>query len=88
MKKRAKTSLELMQEVRNTWTIDPRTRVHDNNTRNDRRKRREEGRKASRDAVREYGANKKSDCRDNGFFCLLPAMVSQPHPYPTLCLTE
>jgi hypothetical protein len=82
VKKKAKTALELMQEVRNTWNINPITRVHDNDARKDRRKRREEGRKTVRDAAKEYGTNKKSDCRDNGFFCLRQscrsALVSQP----------
>ena len=50
MKKR-KTSLDLMREIRTTWTINPRTRVHDNDVRKSKKKMRSEGRKETKKAL-------------------------------------
>ncbi len=64
-KKKAKTSLELMKEVRTEWAINPVTRVHDNDTRKNAKKMRGEARKAVKKALSE----------DSGelFSCRFPA---------------
>ncbi len=49
--KKKKTSLELMQEIRTTWSINPRTRVHDNDIRKNKKKLRSEGKKESKKAL-------------------------------------
>jgi hypothetical protein len=41
---KAKSSLELMKEIRNTWTMNPRTRIQENELKN-KKKRRAEDRK-------------------------------------------
>lgn len=51
--KRKKTSLDLMKEIRTTWSINPITRVHDNDIRKNKKKMRNEGRKASKKALEE-----------------------------------
>lgn len=51
--KRKKTTLDLMQEVRRTWTMNPITRVHDNDIRKNRKKDRRQARDAAKKALRE-----------------------------------
>ena len=46
-----KTQLDLMQEIRTTWSINPRTRVHDNDSRKNKKKARSEGRKTVKEAL-------------------------------------
>ena len=46
-----KTSLDLMREIRTTWTINPRTRVHDNDIRKSKKKMRSESRKVIKKAL-------------------------------------
>lgn len=50
-KKKMKTSLELMKEVRSEWAINPVTRVHDNDTRKNIKKVRSESRKTVKKAL-------------------------------------
>lgn len=52
-RKKAKTSLEIMKEVRNEWTMNPVTRVHDNDPRKNKKKTRSEARKTLRKALSE-----------------------------------
>lgn len=52
-KKKAKTSLELMKEVRTEWAINPVTRVHDNDIRKNTKKMRREARKTVKKALSE-----------------------------------
>jgi hypothetical protein len=49
--RKKKTQLDLMQEIRTTWSINPRTRVHDNDSRKNKKKVRSEGRKAVKEAL-------------------------------------
>lgn len=49
--KKKKTSLDIMREIRTTWTINPRTRVHDNDIRKNKKKLRNEGRKETKKAL-------------------------------------
>ena len=49
--KKKKTSLDLMREIRTTWTINPRTRVHDNDIRKSKKKMRSESRKVVKKAL-------------------------------------
>lgn len=44
MARKVKSSLDLLREIRNTWTMNPRTRVQDNELKN-KKKRRAEDRK-------------------------------------------
>lgn len=46
-----KTSLDLMREIRTTWSINPRTRVHDNDIRKSKKKMRNESRKVIKKAL-------------------------------------
>ncbi len=48
MKKKKKTMYDLMKEVRRTWSINPGTRVQENETR-DKKKRRQQEKKMIRD---------------------------------------
>lgn len=41
--------IKLILGTRNYWTINPRTRVHDNDIRRNKKKQREEGKKMTRD---------------------------------------
>lgn len=50
-RKKMKTSLELMKEVRSEWLINPVTRVHDNDTRKNIKKVRSESRKTVKKAL-------------------------------------
>lgn len=50
-RKRMKTSLELMKEVRSQWSINPVTRVHDNDIRKNIKKMRSESRKTVKKAL-------------------------------------
>lgn len=52
MKKR-KSTIDLMLESRRTWTINPITRVHDNNTKKDIKKQRQNGKKSCREYVKD-----------------------------------
>ena len=52
-RKRMKTSLELMKEVRSEWVINPVTRVHDNGTRKNAKKMRSEARRTVKKALSE-----------------------------------
>lgn len=52
-RKRMKTSLELMKEVRTEWVINPVTRVHDNDSRKNIKKVRSEARKTVKKALSE-----------------------------------
>ena len=52
-RKRMKTSLELMKEVRSEWVINPVTRVHDNDTRKNAKKMRSEARRTVKKALSE-----------------------------------
>lgn len=47
MKKKCKTSVELMMEVRREWNINPRTRIKENELK-DKKKNRQKGKKVSR----------------------------------------
>ncbi len=49
--KKKKTSLDLMREIRTTWIINPRTRVHDNDIRKNKKKMRSVGKKESKKAL-------------------------------------
>ena len=49
--KKKKTSLDLMREIRTTWSINPRTRVHDNDIRKSKKKMRSEGKKETKKAL-------------------------------------
>ena len=40
-----KNNIELIHQSRNAWTINPRTRVHDNNIKRNKKKLRQEGKK-------------------------------------------
>jgi len=42
--RKGKTSLQLMKEIRNTWTMNPRTRIQENELRNKKKRRAEEKR--------------------------------------------
>jgi hypothetical protein len=44
-----KKSIELSLQSRREWTINPRTRVHDNNIRINKKKQRQEGKKIVKD---------------------------------------
>lgn len=52
MKKRNKTNLELMKEIRGTWTINPITRIHDNDIKKDKKKERQKGKNDVREAMK------------------------------------
>ncbi|MCX7924019.1 MAG: hypothetical protein N3B21_18695 [Clostridia bacterium] len=54
MRNRNKTVLDLMQEVRGAWVINPRTRIHDNDIKRNKKKDRIKGKKASKEALKEY----------------------------------
>ncbi len=43
-----KNNIELVLQSRNSWGINPRTRVHDNNIRKNKKKLRQEGKKISK----------------------------------------
>jgi hypothetical protein len=47
--KKCKSSIALMLEVRKTWHINPRTRVHDNDTKKDIKKQRQNVKKSCRE---------------------------------------
>lgn len=49
--RKTKTSLDLMREIRTTWVINPRTRVHDNDIRKNKKKSRNEGKKEAKKAL-------------------------------------
>jgi len=66
--KKKKTSLDLMREIRTTWSINPRTRVHDNDIRKSKKKMRSEGRKETKKAL---GDDPKS-------FFILEILPQQP----------
>ena len=51
--KKKKTSLDLMKEIRTTWSINPITRVHDNDVRKNKKKMRSSGRKETKNALGE-----------------------------------
>jgi hypothetical protein len=42
MKKKKKTTLDLIKTIRNEWTINPRTRVQENELKNKKKRRQEE----------------------------------------------
>lgn len=42
MKKKNKTTFDFMRQVRNSWDINPRTRVQDNDLKNKKKRRQEE----------------------------------------------
>lgn len=46
MKKKAKSSIELMNEIRREWTINPRTRVKENDLKNKKKSRQQGKREA------------------------------------------
>jgi len=52
-KKKPKTTTDLMKEIRGTWTIDPRTRVHDNDDRKNKKKERQENKNLAKEAINE-----------------------------------
>ena len=54
MKKKAKTNIELAKEIRGTWSINPVTRVHDNGIKENKKKLRHQGRKASIEGLKEF----------------------------------
>ncbi|MCX7749888.1 MAG: hypothetical protein N2645_23815 [Clostridia bacterium] len=47
-----KNNIELILEIRKSWTINPRTRVHDNNMKKNKKKQRQEARNLSRDYLK------------------------------------
>jgi hypothetical protein len=47
-----KTTTDLILQSRNTWGMNPRTRVHDNNIKRNKKKLRREGRKIARNYER------------------------------------
>lgn len=49
--KKRKTSLDLMKEIRTVWTMNPVTRVHDNDIRKSKKKMRSEGKKEIKKAL-------------------------------------
>lgn len=51
--KKKKTSLDLMREIRTTWSINPRTRIHDHDISKNKKKLRSEGRKETKKALGE-----------------------------------
>lgn len=64
--KKKKTQLDLLQEIRATWSINPITRIHDNDLKKNKKKMRSEGRKAVKKAL---GEEPKS------FFCAKKIIV-------------
>lgn len=46
-----KKKVRFVQGPRNFWTINPKTRVHDNNIKRNKKKLREEGKKMSKEPV-------------------------------------
>ena len=53
MKKSKKGNLELMHELRGSWTINPRTRVHDNNPKRNIKKQRQDASKIENEVMKE-----------------------------------
>ncbi len=51
-----KSNKELMRQMRKTWEINPRTRVHDNNIRRDKKKMRREGKKAAASSAADWSS--------------------------------
>lgn len=49
-----KKNIELTMQSRREWTINPRTRVHDNNIKINKKKQRQEGKKIVKDLSSHY----------------------------------
>ena len=45
----SKKNIDLMLQIRNSWTINPSTRVHDNNSKKNKKKSRQQGKKIARE---------------------------------------
>ena len=54
MKKSKKSNLELIRGLRGSWTINPRTRVHDNNPKRNKKKQRQDANKIEKEPMQEY----------------------------------
>lgn len=71
MKKKKKSTLDLMQEIRGTWSINPRTRVHDNNERKNGKKIRQKSRITVKEALKDFNRELRSkDSRPFNFYML------------------
>jgi hypothetical protein len=68
--RKKKTSLDLMKEIRTTWSINPITRVHDNDIRKSKKKLRNEGKKETKKALGE----------DPGAFLSVCSFISWEYP--------
>lgn len=49
-----KSNLELMRGLRGSWTINPRTRIHDNNPKRNKKKQRQDAGKIEKEVMKEY----------------------------------
>ena len=64
MKKKIKSNMDLAKEIRGTWSINPVTRVHDNEIKKNNKKLRRQGRKICRKGL------ESMDSSPSYYFCL------------------